>query len=550
MNRDLRGACVLIDLTRDGMAAAAVKAGPKSLTVQRIATASRADLSTAPEEVGPWVRQTLRDAGISTTRAIFAAPRGDVVLKVLELPSVGIQGEAEICEAVRLQMSRQLTMPIEDSIIDSVTLEAGEDARVTNVLVGAIHRERVSWYREVARHAGLKLASVRLRSGGIARLTSGLEGPVLVIAGGMGTTDYVVANRGRVLFARSVELKHAIPEVAIPLLREEGIEPEPDLAQRTAVEAKRTWMSYRVSQRAEDVRAILVMGCGSLAEEVCTRCHALLDLPARCLEMPESVRVRPSLDAQTLGTFLPLIGLGAPASASPGGLDFLNPRRPPDLGARRRQLVLAGVFGLIVVGGAGYLYRQDRLDSLNAVKLGRQTQLDDLAGEYRAYLIERARAENVRRWDAMDVDWIGHLSWLSERLPDPRVSLADRVNMVMAGEVKYEGRSFPGGEWSSQSRVAIDVSGKVNDRSIALTLRERLLEAGLFTVVNRGPDVADRYDYELTTNYLSPSDKVAGTPAGAATDGAEIPGGPGEQTPAEADLPTQDPGGQAQEGTP
>lgn len=547
MSGDLRGAYVLIDLSRDGMAAAAVKAGPKSLTVQRVATGSRTDPSTAPEEVGPWLRQALRDAGIATTRAIFAAPRGDVVLKVLELPTVGIQGETEICEAVRLQMSRQLTMPIEDSIIDSLTLEAGEDARMTNVLVGAIHRERVSWYREVARHAGLKLAGVRLRSGGIARLTSGLEGPVLVIAGGLDTTDYVVADRGRVLFARSVELKHAIPEVAIPLMREEGSEPEPDLAQRTAVEAKRTWMSYRVSQRAEDVRAILVMGCGSGAGEVCARCRALLDLPARSLDLPESVKVRPNLDPDTLGTFLPLIGLGAP-SVNPGGLDFLNPRRPPDLGARRRQLVLAGIFGLIVVGGAGYLYRQDRLDALNAVKSARQSQLDDLAGEYRRYLVERARAENIRRWNAMDADWVGHLSWLSERLPDPRVSLADRVNMALAGEVKYEGRSFPGGQWSSVNRVAIDVSGKVNDRSIALTLRERLLEAGLFTVVNRGPDVADRYNYELTTNYLSPADaKVTTSPTGGIPDGT---GESSEQKATGAQSPGESAAAPGQEGAP
>lgn len=548
MIRNLRGAYVLIDLSRDSMSAAEIKAGPRSLSVQRIATGTRTDQSTAAEEVGPWVRRSLREARISTTRAIFAAPRGDVVLKVLELPTVGIQSEAEICEAVRLQMSRQLTMPIEDSIIDSVTLEAGEDARVTNVLVGAIHRERVAWYREVARHAGLKLTGVRLRSGGIARLTSGLEGPVLIIAGGIDTTDYVVADRGRVLFARSVELKHAIPEVAIPLLREEGSEPEPDLAQRTAVEAKRTWMSYRVSQRAEDVRAILVMGCGSAAGDVCARCRALLDLPARCLELPETVRLRPNLDADALGTFLPLIGLGAP-SDSAGGLDFLNPRRPPDVGAKRRQLVLAGIFGLIVVGGAGYLYRQDRLDSLNAVKAARQLQLDDLAGEYRRYLIERARAENVRRWNAMDADWVGHLSWLSERLPDPRVSLADRVNMAMAGEVKYEGRSFPGGEWTSQNRVAIDVSGKVNDRSIALTLRERLLEAGLFTVVNRGPDVADRYDYELTTNYLSPSDKVVSTP-GAGPNGSTQEGESGAQEPTDGGAPVQSDAAPLQEGAP
>lgn len=507
MSAELKGSMVLIDLSRDVMTAAGASVSARGLTVSRVAMASRPEnvTSDSAEQVGHWVKAALNDAGISTSRAVFAAPRGEVVLKVLELPTPGIESEAEICEAVRLQMSRQLTMPIEDSVIDSVMLESSDD-RVLSVLVGAIHRERIDWYRQVAHHAGLKLTGLRLRSGGVARLAGEVEGPVLAIASGVDTTDFVVADKGRVLFARSVELKHSMPELSLPLLRDENSDHETDLPQRIAVEAKRTWMSYRVSQRAEDVKSVIVLGRGPAARDVCDRCHALLEIPAFCLDLPESVKLKPSLDEATLGTFLPLVGLGVHAGGGMGSVDFLNPRRPPDLGARRRQLALAGVFLLIVLGGLGYLYRQDRVDSLESEKSDRQAQLDRLSVAYRDYLVERARAEHLRRWNGIDADWIGHLAWLTERLPDPHLSLADRVTMALASQVKYEGRAFPTGVWSSESRVAVDLSGKVSDRSIALALREKLLEAGLFTVVNRGPDVADRYDFQLTTSLLSPRD--------------------------------------------
>jgi len=505
---------VLIDLAQDVLAAAAVNVSARGMTVNRVALASRPNEveADAPDQVGQWVRHSLDDAGISTRRAVFAVPRAEVVLKVLELPTAGIESEAELCQAVRLQMTRQLTMPIDESIIDSVTLPARGDDRMTCVLAGAIHRDRVEWYRQVARAAGLKIAGVRLRSGGIARLAGGADGPVLAIASGAETTDFVVAEHGRVLFARSVELQHATPELSLPLLRDEGGgDQEQDLLQRVAVEAKRTWMSYRVSQRAEDVRSIVVMGRGETAQQLCERCQAMLELEAHCVELPASLRIKPSLSDETLGTFLPLLGLGVRLEDGSKGLDFLNPRRPPDVGARRRQLALAGMFALVVLGGAGYLFGQNVIGQLEAELSVKQTRERELFEEYVAYLKERARSEHVQRWDAIDADYIGHLAWLTGRLPDPKISLADRVDMTLVGEVRYEGRSFPEGRWSSVSRLAVDVSGKVSDRSIALELRERLLETGLFTVVNRGPDVADRYDFELTTQYLSPDDAIRET---------------------------------------
>jgi hypothetical protein len=75
--------------------------------------------------------------------------------------------------------------------------------------------------------------------------------------------------------------------------------------------------------------------------------------------------------------------------------------------------------------------------------------------------------------------------------------------MAMAGQVRYEGKVFPGGKWLSPSRLVISVSGKVHDRAVMLGLRDRLLREGPYVVANRGPDVADRFDYQLSTSILA-----------------------------------------------
>ncbi len=507
MKRALRGQAVLIELDRHRVCAVQVLVSRSGVKVQRVCS------SPCPEgvsqgtasQVGAWLKTVLREAGIGAQRALFAVSRGEVVLKILELPRSGIETEAEVCEAVRFQLARQLTMPMTDAVIDSIDLSPQSDSGTLSVLAGAIHKERLGWYASVAESAGLKIAGLQLRSGGIATLTEREGGPVLVVAPGPETTEFVVASKGRVLFARLAEWAVTSGEASLPLLRDEpeqGGGGDDESARRVAVEAKRTWMSYRVSQRAEDLESIIVLGEGTEAEQIRARCHAMLEIPARCSGLPERVAIRPEVDEQTQATILPLLGLALRAGAGAGGLDFADPRKPPDVGAGRRQLVLASILGVIVVGGAGYLWAQNQLASLKDRESALTDELNALNLEYRAFLGELARAEHIKRWDSADPDWVGHIAWLSDRMPDPAQSQADRFLLILGASIRYEGTAFPGGQWSTNTSVATSISGKVTARQMSLDLRERLLGERLHTVFNRGADVADRYDLELVTNAL------------------------------------------------
>lgn len=456
-----------------------------------------------PEELGAWVRQTLDAAGISARRTILAAARSEVVLKVLEFPGGGIADEAERCEVVRLQMARQLTMPITESVIDWLPMSDGDGESVTSVLAGAIHVDRLGWYRAVAAAAGLKPVGIQLSSGGITALTAATEGTVLAVAPSLTGIEYVVASNRRVLFARSIDFPDVSDEAGDAAAARER-------AERIAVEAKRTWMSYRVSQRAEDVHAVEVIGFGGERESVRLACSEMMEIPGVGVDLPETVRVRNDRAVERNAAVYPLIGLALRAGEGERGMDFLNPRKPPDKAARRRMVALAAIFGLIVVVGAGYLVRDQKLRSLRQVERELREERTRLQGEYVKYLGDLARAEHLERWDAMDADYLGHVGWLSEHLPDPKNAQADRMALAMAGEVRYTGSAFPGGVWSSPARLMVAVSGRVRGRDVTLALRDRLLRSGPYVVANRGPDVADRYDFELTSSDLAaPAEKVA-----------------------------------------
>lgn len=492
MSRVHRGAMVVVQIDRDAIAAIEVRVRGDRVDIVRAVCGVRPVHVDAekPDELGGWIRQVLADAGIKARRAILAAARGEVVLKVLDFPGGGVLDDTERCEVVRLQMARQLTMPITESVIDWVSMEHGEDGLATSVLAGAIHEDRLKWYREVGESAGLRPVGVQLSSGGIAALVRDLEAPVLVVAPTLGGIEFVIASQGRVLFARAVEMSEAWVTI------------EDADAERIAIEGKRTWMSFRVSQRAEDVDLVAVVGTDSSAQRVRAACAQMTEIESICFGLPERVTVLTNEPIEKNPAVFSLVGLAMRAGDSSDGMDFLNPHKPVDKSAHRRIVALAAVFMLIVLVGVGYLVRSEKLRSLEKTRSNLKENEGQLAKDYLAYLGDLARAEHLTRWDRLDTDYLGHIGWLSERLPDPALSQADRITLATAAQVQYTSQTFPGMFWSSPARLAIGIAGKVQKRTVAIELRDRLLRDGPYVVANRGPDVADRYDFELTTTML------------------------------------------------
>lgn len=498
---------VAASLDADRLCAISATAGPGSVKVRAWVSAQiPAGIEARdPPAVAEWVRGTLDGAGVTGSRLVLAVPRGEVVLKRLKLPR-GERGEADLASMVRLQMIRQLNFAIEGAAIDYTPLDeagAGPAPSMVDVLAGALPGERMAFLRGVASGADLRVERVGLRSAGAAALLAQAsrlrEGSVLGVAAGWASIEFVVIERGRLVFARAADFGLASAGGGAG-------GGEESLAQRVAVEAKRTWMSYRVGHDSASVDTVAVLGEGPLARELAAACGAGLELPATCVSVPETLHLPERMPEADRLVALPLLGLLGERLLVPATLDFAHPRRAIDMGARRRQLALAGAAVLVAVAGLGIVMGSRDLDRLrSSARLAGQRR-SNLETDYREFLLTDARLRHIEEWRGADPDWLAHLSWLSNAMPDPRRAQLDVLTGRLAASVAFTTRdgTYSGGEWSMQRESTFGLQGHAAARDVANELRARLVASNVYVVDSRGPDTPDRFDYMLATPAASP----------------------------------------------
>lgn len=456
-----------------------------------------------------WAASTLKSWRLGRGRTICCVPRAEVVLKRLHLSGAGEASDDDRAGIVALQMARQLSLSMQDPAMDYVPIQDAEGEGALDVIAGAIPGARLEWLRSVASKAGYKLDRAGLRSESIGTLVAGAspepEGAVLGVAVGEATTDFVLVEGGELRFARAADTGRAGND---------------DHAQRVAVEAKRTWMSYRMSSTSVDVDRVVVLGAGDGAEDIARRCEEELQVPSVTLDCPPIVEFDDAVAVEDRHRALPLVGLVAQEVLATPTLNFAKPRKAADRHASTRQRALLGVFGLIVLAGAGYLFAQSELQRLeNRVKQlrGQDAQLLD---EYFEALRRQARAEHVEQFMQARVDWINHLAWLSDTMPDPREAIANQLRTSLQSSVTFSPRvmedergrravRYTGGRWEHDQQVKVVIDGQVRERAVADDLRDRLLDSGIYIVDTRGPDDETSFSFQLSATVADPIEEQA-----------------------------------------
>lgn len=470
--------------------------------VKRWLTAVRPETVAAddPRAVGEWIGTEFKRAGLPRGRVVLSVSRGDIVLKPLTLPGGARATEADIAGVVRLQMVRQLTMPLEGAVIDFAPGHAPEGSAASWVLAGAMPADRVAWCREVARAAGLKLRRIGLRAFGAAALLADLSqrkaGPVLGVAVGAGSTEFVVVEDGQMSLARAADLPRPASRAEIEAF-----------ADRLGVEARRTWMSFRSSRPGPEAPVVVVLGEGDLARRVAEVCAASTEGSGQTLGVPGLVSLPSHMPESERGSVAPLVGLLVEQVIARPTLDFANPRRLPDKAARRRQLVLAAAFGLIVVGGSAYVMGSQRLASMSETLSQLRERESKLRKQRDRVLAEDARVTHAERWRDARIDWIAHLEGLAAQMPDSRVARLDELSARMSGDAVFgaAGAAYASGKWGTRQIGVFELSGVMDDRRAGEDFRDRLLAGGVYSVEARGADVPDRFSIELVTSVSAPS---------------------------------------------
>ncbi len=515
---------------------------------------------TKPGEVGAWMAKVLKEAGLESAsrrgRVVFAVPRSEVMLKRVVFPAG--TDSADRPEMVRLQMIRQVTLSPETAVIDYADADAVADGRKPvgamgvghSVLAGALQAERIAWRRSVAQAAGMRIAAVSLKASGVAAIVadvlssrggeSGGRG-AMGITLGCGTTEFVVIENGQLVFARGSDLIRPDP-AACTTAEEETF------ADKVAVEAKRTWMSYRSTPESVEVETVLVLGGDRCASVVAQRCRESMECRAESTALPAYIELEDGVKPEIVSEISPLVGLVAEGMHGKATLDFANPRKTPDVGAARRQRVLLGALAAILVLGGAYTYTRLDLNNRERRKNQLAQEWGGQSAKYADFVRLKAKAAHVSQWRSARFDWLAHIGFLNEQLPGTNQAILDGISARGEQDVLYTKsageNTYSATAWSSRLRGTFMISGKVKRREIADDLRLSIVDDKRYTLDSKGADTADRFDWRLITTRARPDDDGRGANTAPASQPASGSGTPTKK-PAGSAVDTNKSGGGA-----
>ncbi len=525
-----KSVCV-VELDGSRLCAVSAVLSKEAVEVRRWLSAVRPETVSLdqPEALGEWVAGELARAGISRGPTVLAVSRGDVVLKRLSFPGSGVS-ESELGGMVRLQMGRQLTMPIEAVTIDYAPLADGPDGS-RHVLAGAMPTDRVAFGRQLVTSAGLRLGRIGLRCSGVAALLGPMSqtraGTVVGVAVGWGSTELVVVEDGQMVFARAVDAPRPTSRAEVE-----------SFAERVAVEIKRTWMSYRAGKPGPSPDAAVVLGSGDLVRRVGERCGELLGTGWQVLGLPGTIRVPAEMPDSERSAAAPLLGLLLETVLGRETLDFASPRRAPDRAAQMRVRVLGGAAACMAVAMGGFMMSKVRIDAVESRIRDLENQRKELATEYEAFLVEHAKLGHIQQWQNAGADWLGHINVITGQVPQGGVALAEDLSGRLSAPVAFVPRGakpgstsgrYPDGEWTTSPTAVFDFRGRSMGRGIATQMRGRFLSGEVYTVETVGPDVTERFSLQLKTTRT----KLEAAPAGGASSGTKSGGKPEGKKPAE-----------------
>lgn len=567
-----RGRVTVIDLDHERLSFVAGDVGARRVRVETSGSVARpAGIDTAKaESLGAWVGDCLKQAGVAGGgRVLVCVPRGNVVMKRLAFPGLSSHSDPDLVAMVRLQMTRQMPMKVEGTAIDFVPMggtgggsEAGRvgtdaagsaasaaagEGPALEVLACALPGDRVEWCRSVADVAGVKLGALSLRASGAATLLAqegaSATGTVLGISISWSSVEFVVVRDGEIVFVRSADVALS------PDLDASSDQPSEAIgyAERVAVEAKRTWMAYRVSPGSSEVSSVVVVGGGPLARMVADRCGRSLDLSASAAELPGFVEMVPASSDAASVALAPLVGLMVAHASDRPVFDFAHPRRAPDTSAGARRAVLLGVLGAIVVVGGGLVLANMRVSATRAAAKQAEREVKQWGQRMVDHIRADARLRHTEQWLSADVDWIAHWTKISDTMPRPPEAMLDSLGGSLT---RHQVRFQPGGSgstktyansrWTLDLEAVLHATGRLSNRIVGNQFRERLVSDPTYVVESRGADTENSFDMDLVTSTRLPE-------LGSATGSGP---GPGPGALGSGDAPVENEGSRPAAGTP
>ncbi len=490
---------IAIDIGRRRLRALEADVDRNRLTVRRVLVQPLPEGLDAdePGTFGTWVGQTLSEAGLARTHATLAISREHVVLKRLTLPSVD---DHELPDMTRLALQRELHFEPGTAVIDFVCLSRTDTA--TTVIAAAAPDNVLATVRDAADAAGITVERMSLRTLGTAALVAtnvaeGTPAGVLAVDISGDRVEFSVIVDGTIRFSRAGDIPPGDDAQAI--------------AAAVLTEARRTWMSYRIVEDAEDVRRAVVFGNAQVCELVAKSISEILKIDTEVFD--RHLRVDASAVGSEMGPVWPLAGLLLAPMLDRDLIDFLHPRKTPDVASRKRRIVL-GVVGLVLVLlFAGITWARfdlaDRRESLGSL----QDRKNTLFGQYLRYGRDSYKLAHLEHWESADANWLDHLAYVTKLTPpSDRVVLDSWTGTIVFNGVKFDRKTK---RFSAPKEIRIVVEGEASDRVTADAFRGTLVETESYDISTAGPDAQTgrrlpwAFQYNLRTRDATPRGRLA-----------------------------------------
>jgi Tfp pilus assembly PilM family ATPase len=482
-----------VDFDSDRVRIVYADASPDAVRILKLASAAMPDGLDLqdPRAVGDFLGRALREAKVGGAGILMNVPRAQAVLKPLTLPPAA--SEAELAAMVQYQVAKELPLRPEEAAVDfamerhydAAGLHPGvagvakpaPGARETpeapglDVLVAAVRRSVVEYYRQIAAGAGVRLLRLGLRPYADLRAVQAyadiaMAEPVAILHLTADEVEINIAVGSSLVFSRSAVVPIG-PRPGRSAPQDPAAPPAHDPIYTAVMEVARSLRTYQSLQRGRQVGTIILAGGTGieepLAEEL--RHHLRLECirfdPGPALGLaeagakktpgvfsaphpsgPSGTRHRESFSPPETAGFISALGLAAGHARTDAlPYDFLHPKRPPVERNRARQLGIAGGAAAAAILLAAVISAVVVLRGRGVEVRGLQGQLADLKQEAKAVEALGAAVRAVEKWDAGRRRWLDHWARLSGCFPSCEDVYVTGIEVAPDGSLNFAVRA-------------------------------------------------------------------------------------------------------------
>ncbi len=446
-----------------------------------------------PGSFGPFIRQVLADKKFSTRRALLAIPRDKVILINLRLPTGSV---GDLSSMVRLQASRELPFSADEAVMDFAGSTVHDAPEFLDVTVGAIQRDVLKQYQELAAVAGLTLIRMGLRpNSNLLSIVRGVQpfvdDRILFVDIGAQATEINIFRWGRLTYSRSVSINvetHA---------------PADDSAGRPLLlEVLRTVEAYRATD-PNKLDQVVIAGDTGLEGWLAEALRSRISAPASLYDPTWTIAIEKDRAEQMTG-FAAVLGLLVGQMVPPlSRFDFHSPKKPADMAAIRRKQIIGGATAALVLILGIWMASSLYLGSLRQEKARLESHITALKKQAAIVDVVSKRVGTAQKWMKQDVVWVDKLREVVEQMPENSQAYTTKVSIKATSSTVPNGRD-------------IQMGLRMNDWQVSKTFQDSLgSNAHFIGIIGPSRTTGDpKYGYTGDMTVIIPpekdKDKLAG----------------------------------------